>query len=441
MNKEKGKMKKAPNTVCKKIRITLFLFSLVLLGCPSPFAPIEIPQDPLPRFGLVRIQFEESFAKAVVPNLPDFDNLVFEFTRIVEGMPSGEPIQPAMDGQGYFTLELGDWRVDVRAYADPVEQLNLAAEGHDYFTLGAFPLTRTIPLTTVVSAHPGSFSWRVEFPAGTIVDSFTLTRLPMTAAPVINIIDYTPSNNYLSGLREDIPAGDYFLAIRLENAGFWAGISTVIRIYSHALTEYTDKIFVQADFSANAVVLVSDFDIDLGEDTFIVEIEPVDPDEIKISPQIGRSPGAISIFFEGIDPTVFARSQTPPTALGIYQVSFDVAEAPGFVSATGLPVGVISIVTYCSVHGHDFSEWQVTTPATCTETGVETRTCIRAGCTESETQTVAIDPDNHDFDEWEETTPATCTSTGVETERCARCGELGENTQIRICETITWIIH
>ena len=34
--------------------------------------------------------------------------------------------------------------------------------------------------------------------------------------------------------------------------------------------------------------------------------------------------------------------------------------------------------------GHDWSEWEVTTPATCTTKGVETRHCQRAGCTESE---------------------------------------------------------
>ena len=33
--------------------------------------------------------------------------------------------------------------------------------------------------------------------------------------------------------------------------------------------------------------------------------------------------------------------------------------------------------------GHDFGEWTVTTPATCTETGVETRTCSRCGETEA----------------------------------------------------------
>ena len=45
--------------------------------------------------------------------------------------------------------------------------------------------------------------------------------------------------------------------------------------------------------------------------------------------------------------------------------------------------------------GHDWSEWEVTTPATCTKEGVETHHCQRAGCTESETRKIAKDSNNH----------------------------------------------
>ena len=37
----------------------------------------------------------------------------------------------------------------------------------------------------------------------------------------------------------------------------------------------------------------------------------------------------------------------------------------------------------CTAHTHQFGEWEVTTPATCTEDGVETRTCL---CGETETR-------------------------------------------------------
>ncbi len=107
--------------------------------------------------------------------------------------------------------------------------------------------------------------------------------------------------------------------------------------------------------------------------------------------------------------------------------------------------------------GHDFGEWTETTAPTCTEDGVETRTCSR--CPESENrpinalghdyQDVVTDPtcteggytthtcsrcnnsytDNetealgHDFGDWGETTPPSCTEDGVETRSCSRCPE------------------
>ena len=71
----------------------------------------------------------------------------------------------------------------------------------------------------------------------------------------------------------------------------------------------------------------------------------------------------------------------------------------------------------CTAHTHAFGEWTVTTPATCTEDGVKSRTCV-CGATE----TRSIDATGHSFGEWTVTTPATCTADGVETHSCA-CGE------------------
>ena len=96
-----------------------------------------------------------------------------------------------------------------------------------------------------------------------------------------------------------------------------------------------------------------------------------------------------------------------------------------------------------SIHTHDFGAWTVTTPATCTTDGVETRTCA---CGETETRAIPatghVDADHdgkcdvcqavinpvepgdhtHAFGAWTVTTPATCTTDGVETRTCA-CGE------------------
>ncbi len=72
----------------------------------------------------------------------------------------------------------------------------------------------------------------------------------------------------------------------------------------------------------------------------------------------------------------------------------------------------------CTAHTHAFGEWTVTTPATCTKDGVETRPCA---CGETETR--AIPATGHSFGDWTVTTPATCTADGVETRTCSACGE------------------
>ena len=72
----------------------------------------------------------------------------------------------------------------------------------------------------------------------------------------------------------------------------------------------------------------------------------------------------------------------------------------------------------CTAHTHEYGEWTVTTPATCTEDGVKSRTCV-CGATE----TRSIDATGHSFGEWTVTTPATCTEDGVESRTCSACGE------------------
>ncbi|MBO4869420.1 MAG: hypothetical protein J5585_06875 [Clostridia bacterium] len=106
---------------------------------------------------------------------------------------------------------------------------------------------------------------------------------------------------------------------------------------------------------------------------------------------------------------------------------------------------------------HDFGEWTVTTPATCTEKGEEKRSCSRCDATETRevealghnyeavvtpptcteagytTHTCSRCGDSytdtpvaalgHDWSEWTETTAPTCTAAGEKTRTCARCGE------------------
>lgn len=70
-----------------------------------------------------------------------------------------------------------------------------------------------------------------------------------------------------------------------------------------------------------------------------------------------------------------------------------------------------------SATGHHYGDWVVTTPATCTTPGVETRTCNDCGNPETRPTALAA----HTPGEWEVETPATCTEAGVEVQKCTVC--------------------
>ncbi len=108
--------------------------------------------------------------------------------------------------------------------------------------------------------------------------------------------------------------------------------------------------------------------------------------------------------------------------------SVEVAEQPATCTEPGHKAG-----TKCSVCGatlsgmeeipalgHDWGEWTVTTPATCTEKGEEKRTCKRDGCNATETR--KIDATGHTSVEVSEK-PATCTEPGhTAGTKCSVCG-------------------
>lgn len=71
-----------------------------------------------------------------------------------------------------------------------------------------------------------------------------------------------------------------------------------------------------------------------------------------------------------------------------------------------------------SATGHHYGDWVVTTPATCTAAGEETHTCTACGATETRPTELAA----HTPSAWEVVTPATCTEAGLEVQKCTVCG-------------------
>ena len=103
--------------------------------------------------------------------------------------------------------------------------------------------------------------------------------------------------------------------------------------------------------------------------------------------------------------------------IGTYSIGFTASLTDSKYATQTPAAGGATVTVVEPVHYHSFGEWNVTTPATCTKPGVETRECA---CGEKETR--EIPAAGHSFGEWKVTTPATCTKPGVETRECA-CGE------------------
>lgn len=69
--------------------------------------------------------------------------------------------------------------------------------------------------------------------------------------------------------------------------------------------------------------------------------------------------------------------------------------------------------------GHTMGDYIVTTPSTCENFGIQTRTCSVCGATETDN---TVPKAEHSFGDWKVTTEPTTEAEGVETRTCSGCG-------------------
>jgi len=104
-----------------------------------------------------------------------------------------------------------------------------------------------------------------------------------------------------------------------------------------------DNIIITADSEASFTVVAVD---PAASDFTISGLDAIydgTAKAVSISPQAGRSQGAITIWYEGTAGTTYAKSTTAPSAAGKYAVTFDVTAAEGFNAKTGLVAGTLEI--------------------------------------------------------------------------------------------------
>lgn len=91
--------------------------------------------------------------------------------------------------------------------------------------------------------------------------------------------------------------------------------------------------------------------------------------------------------------------------------------------------------TQPTVHEHVWDAGTVTTPATCTTTGVKTFKCTTPDC--GATKTEEIPATGHTYGDPQITTPATCGKDGTQTKTCTACGATVNET-IKATGNHTW---
>jgi hypothetical protein len=90
----------------------------------------------------------------------------------------------------------------------------------------------------------------------------------------------------------------------------------------------------------NNIATPSSADFDISGLTAIAD---GNPKTVSVTPKAGKSTGTITVYYTGIEGTNYPQSTTPPSLVGKYAVTFNVAAAEGFYAIDDLGAGTLII--------------------------------------------------------------------------------------------------
>jgi hypothetical protein len=99
------------------------------------------------------------------------------------------------------------------------------------------------------------------------------------------------------------------------------------------------------------------------------------PQGVAVTPNAGI--GAVTVYYTGIDPTVYPKSTTAPTNAGSYTVSVNIAASPGYEAAANIDLGIMTINKAAA----PTIVWPTTTPIKYTASALST-VALNGGSTE-----------------------------------------------------------
>jgi uncharacterized repeat protein (TIGR02543 family) len=264
-------------------------------------------------------------ARTVFP-LIIFDKYVYTFTK--EGEETGTEKTP--DNDGYFTLELGNYTVEVQAFIGDEGSYTLAASGvSEQFTVSSGGNSSIVVfLYGVIVAAKGEFRYTITYPEMSDEFIISLQKWPDMDSITLTPINLTERNGITETL--ELEAGSYLLTILITKDGLFAGKGEAVHIYPAVITVYT-KNFNDNNFLAPFPVTANNYNIS-GAGTFVYDgsAKPV-----SVTGKENVSPGEVTVFYNGWN--------IVPVNVGTYTVTFNVAAAMGWNPADGLPAGTITI--------------------------------------------------------------------------------------------------
>ena len=224
----------------------ILMASLLSLGCSNVLSssPAHAATE-----GNVTVTFSAGKA-ALMPSLLDFDVYAFTFTKAGDGTTVEETRNK---NQAFtFSLDVGAvYTLEVKAYKGSVHEDNLGATGSSApFTVLAKGTTVQVTLNGFLTEGvSGTFSYNIEFPAGTEIDKLELYLNETTG---IDLLDgaFFGENGISNSLPAD--AGRYMLIVWLSNGERKTEDYNGVTIYSNTTTYYGTEtepiVFKNSDF-------------------------------------------------------------------------------------------------------------------------------------------------------------------------------------------------
>ena len=239
MRNEKLRMKNTRGMLPRAVAIFCLALLLTVFGCSDAFVPQNGADGIKAGYGRVSVSFTSGQARTAFPD--KIFSYAYTFTKGEDILDNEQP-----DGSGFFTLEMGNWVVDVQAYVGE----ELMATGSGSFTLGSGATENIIVNLEAESANgeDGTFTYTVQFPEGVMVTTFELVNLLGSGdIDLTDTAEYTFTSTGVSAT-EIVSAGVYLLTVQLDRGGITAGICEAVYVYPMLDVEFT-KIFEDEDFN------------------------------------------------------------------------------------------------------------------------------------------------------------------------------------------------